>query len=31
MSDLKDYSGEFDPNLKMEDFSKDFLIKVMRT
>jgi hypothetical protein len=30
MGELKDYSGEFTPNLKYEDFSKDFLIKVMR-
>jgi hypothetical protein len=30
MADLVDYSGEFKPDLKMEEFSKDFLVNVMR-
>lgn len=29
MKDLPDYSGEFDPNLKLKDFSKDALIKLL--
>ena len=28
MEELKDYSGEFKPNLKMEDFSKEALIRL---
>jgi hypothetical protein len=28
--ELKDYSGDFNPDLKFEDFSKDFLIKLIR-
>ena len=28
MEELKDYSGEFKPNLKMEEFSKEALIKL---
>jgi hypothetical protein len=30
MSEMNDYSGPFRPNLKWEDFSKDFLIKLMK-
>lgn len=30
MPELKDYSGEYKPDLKLEDFSKDFLIRLMR-
>ena len=30
MSKLNDYSGEFKPDLRIEDFSKDFLVKLMR-
>ncbi len=30
MSEMNDYSSPFKPNLKREDFSKDFLIKLMR-
>jgi hypothetical protein len=30
MGELKDYSGEFRPDLQIEDFSKDFLVKLMR-
>jgi hypothetical protein len=30
MSELRDYSGEFKPDLQIEDFSKDFLVKLMR-
>jgi hypothetical protein len=30
MSELEDYSGPFKPDLKWEDFSKDFLLKVMK-
>lgn len=29
MAELKDYSGEFDPNLKLTDFSKEALIKLL--
>jgi len=29
MPDLEDLSGPFNPDLKLEDFSKDFLLKVM--
>lgn len=29
MPELNDYSGPFDPNLKFEDFSKEFLLKLM--
>jgi len=29
VKDLPDYSGEFDPNLKLKDFSKDALIKLL--
>ncbi len=29
MKDLPDYSGEFDPDLKLQDFSKDALIKLL--
>ena len=28
MTELKDYSGEFKPDLKMEDFSKEALVKL---
>ena len=28
--DLVDYSGEFDPNLKLEDFSKEALIQLLK-
>ena len=28
--ELKDYSGQFNPDLKYEDLSKDFLIKLIR-
>jgi hypothetical protein len=31
MEDLQDYSGEFRPNLRMEDFSKDALIRLWKT
>ena len=31
MKDLPDYSGEFDPNLKMQDFSKDTLVRLLTT
>ena len=30
MPELEDLSGPFNPNLKFEDFSKDFLLKLMR-
>jgi len=30
MEEMKDYSGPFKPDLKYEDFSKDFLIKLMK-
>lgn len=30
MRELRDYSGEFDPSLKLEDFSKEFLVKLMQ-
>jgi len=30
MEEMKDYSGPFKQDLKYEDFSKDFLIKLMR-
>ena len=30
MEEMKDYSGPFKPDLKYEDFSKDFLIELMR-
>lgn len=30
MSELTDYSGPYQHDLKLEDFSKDFLIKLMR-
>lgn len=30
MPELDDYSGPFDPNRKFEDFSKEFLLKLMR-
>jgi len=29
MSDLNDYSGPFNPDLSFEDFSKEFLIKII--
>ncbi|MCK4222323.1 MAG: hypothetical protein KAX25_05565 [Dehalococcoidia bacterium] len=29
MNDLSDYSGEFNPNIRLEDFSKDFLLKLL--
>jgi hypothetical protein len=29
VKDLPDYSGEFDPNLKLKDFSKDALVKLL--
>jgi hypothetical protein len=29
MKDLPDYSGEFNPNLKLQDFSKEALIKLL--
>jgi hypothetical protein len=29
MRELKDYSGDYKPDLKLEDFSKDFLVKMM--
>jgi len=28
--ELRDYNGEFDPNVKLEDFSKEFLARIMR-
>jgi hypothetical protein len=28
MSDLEDYSGEFRPDLNMQDFSKDALVRL---
>ncbi|MFC1910918.1 DUF6125 family protein [Chloroflexota bacterium] len=28
--DLKDYSGDFDPNMKLENFSKEALIQLVR-
>ena len=28
MADLEDYSGEFRPDLKMEDFSKEALVRL---
>lgn len=31
MTELKDYSGEYKPDLKLEDFSKDFLIRLMHS
>jgi len=30
MKELTDYSGEFDPNIKYEDFSKDSLLKLLQ-
>ena len=30
MAELKDYSGEFRPDLKMEDFSKEALVRLWR-
>lgn len=30
MKELQDYSGPFNPNLKLEDLSKDFLIRMIR-
>lgn len=30
MRKLKDYSGPFNPNLQFDDFSKDFLLRLMR-
>jgi hypothetical protein len=30
MSELKDYSGKFKPDLKYEDFSKHFLVKMIK-
>jgi hypothetical protein len=30
MSEMNDYSGPFKPDLQWEDFSKDFLIKLMK-
>ena len=30
MKELTDYSGEFNPNIKYEDFSKDFLIELLQ-
>jgi len=29
-NELSDYHGQFNPDLKFEDFSKDFLIKLIR-
>ena len=29
MKELPDYSGDFDPNLKLQDFSKEALIKLL--
>jgi hypothetical protein len=31
VGELKDYSGEFKPDLQIEDFSKEFLVKLMHT
>jgi len=31
MKELKDYSGEFSPGLKLEDFSKDALLRLFHT
>jgi len=28
MEELRDYSGDFEPHLKMEDFSKDALVRM---
>ncbi len=30
MSRLRDYSGQFNPNLKLEDFSKEVLVKLIK-
>jgi hypothetical protein len=30
MAELKDYRCDYKPNLQLEDFSKDFLVKMMR-
>ena len=30
MSDRHDYSGEFDPDLRLEDFSKEALVRLLR-
>ena len=30
MAELQDYSGAFNPALKFEDFSKEFLLKLMK-
>ena len=30
MEEMKDYSGPFKPDLKYEDFSKEFLISLIR-
>ena len=30
MAELNNYSGPFNPHLKFEDFSKEFLIKLIR-
>lgn len=30
MSKLRDYSGQLNPNLKLEDFSKDVLVKLLK-
>jgi hypothetical protein len=30
MKDLTDYSGKFDPDIKYENFSKDFLVQLLR-
>ena len=31
MKELDDYSGEFIPNIRFEDFSKEALIKLLKT
>ena len=30
MSGLRDYSGQLNPNIKVEDFSKDVLVKMVK-